>query len=82
MVALGPSPNIAVMFYKTRSLLTLLPVSSFQGTLSHLRSFIDSMMLLTMNVRYFFIKDNVIISNEEVSKFFTFNLVGSFNSFC
>ena len=58
------------MFYKTRSLLTLLPVSSFQGTLSHLRSFMDSLMLLTMNVHYYFIKDNAIIANEEVSKIF------------
>lgn len=66
VVGLVSSPNIAIMFYKTRTLLTLLPLSTIQGTLSHLRNLIDSMMLLSSGIRYFFIKDNIIVANDEV----------------
>lgn len=66
VVGLASSPNIAIMFYKTRTLLTLLPISNIQGTLSQLRNLIDSMMLLSTGIRYFFIKDNIIVANEEV----------------
>lgn len=54
------------MFFKTNTLLSLIPISSVQGSLSQLRSILNNLMLLAMNVHFVFIKGSSIISIADV----------------
>lgn len=65
-VDFGSSPNIAVMFFKTNTLVSLIPISSVHGSLAQLRSILNNMMLLLMNVQFVFIKGSSIISMSDV----------------
>lgn len=63
---ISSSPNIAILFYNSNMLLSLLPFSTFQGSLAQLRVAINNLMLLVMNVHFFFIRDQEIINTEDV----------------
>ena len=65
-VDFGSSPNIAVMFFKTNTLVSLIPISSVHGSLAQLRSILNNMMLLLINVQFVFIKGSSIISMNDV----------------
>ena len=66
-VALSPNPNVAILFYSTNTLLSMISFSYFQGSLHDLRCTILSMMLLVKEASFVFIQDKKIIDLENVA---------------
>ena len=60
-------PNVAVLFYKTQQVLTMIPINAFQSTLSQIRKLISSMKLFIDDTKFIFIHENVIINFDDVS---------------
>ena len=60
------SMNVAIMFFKSDVLLTLIPLSTIQNTIQQLRVFIDKMKFLSPAVHYFFVLNNGLVSVEDV----------------
>ena len=65
-VALSPNPNVAILFYSSNTLLSMISFSFFQGSLHDLRCTILSMMLLVKEASFVFIQDKKIIDMENV----------------
>ena len=61
-------PNVAVLFYKTQQVLTMIPINAFQSTLSQIRKLISSMKLFIDDTKFIFIHENVIIPPSHPGK--------------
>lgn len=60
------SPNVAIIFYKTQQVLTMIPVSALQSSVAQLRDVITGMKLFIGDTKFIFVQENMIISLEDV----------------
>lgn len=59
--------NVAIIFYKTQQVLTMIPISALQNSVAHLREIISGMKLFLNDTKFIFVQESMIIAVEDVS---------------
>ena len=62
--------NVAIIFYKTQQVLTMIPISALQNSVAQLRDIISGMKLFLGDTKFIFVQENMIIAIEDVAFLF------------